>query len=236
VELEGTIGEFSLRELIEMIVYSSVTGVLEVGDGDSAGHIFFRDGLPYDASAAGLTGFDAAALLFESQGVAFRFEADTVSQAETLWMDPLELIERCEERARVWAQLRPYIPGLEWIPALRANSVADQVHISEVTWPVLSSVDGQRSVADIALHLAMAPVDVCNGLVALLKQKLIVMLPPRPEPELPPEPGAAQETSAEGGGFFERLIAKTLEEERRRTSDPSIERISDPNGARIGQE
>jgi hypothetical protein len=36
VELEGTIGTFSLRELIEMIVYSSVAGVLEVGEGTSA--------------------------------------------------------------------------------------------------------------------------------------------------------------------------------------------------------
>jgi len=223
VELQGTIGEFSLRELIEMIVYSSVTGVLEVGD-EEVGRIYFRDGLPYDARAGDMAGLDAAALVFEASDVPFQFVAGVTSPHETIWMDPWELIERCEERARLWSHVRPHIPSLEWIPTLRPNTVDDQVHISEEIWPVLSSVDGQRSVAEISERLGMAPVDVCNALVSLLSQKLIVVLPP---PLSPPEPAAeAQETPAEGG-FFERLIAKTLEEERRRTSDPNMERISD---------
>ncbi|HWQ14000.1 MAG TPA: DUF4388 domain-containing protein [Roseiflexaceae bacterium] len=234
VELEGTIGQFSLRELIEMVVYSSVTGVLTLGGGEEAGRIYFRDGLPYDARAAEATGFDAAALLFELRDVPFHFVAGSTSQEETLWMDPWELIERGEEHARIWSGLRPFIPGLDWVPAVLTSPVNDHVHISDVAWPVLAAVDGQRSVAEIGEHLELATVDVCTGLVELLRQHLIALHPPRPPH--PPAPPAPEEPQDEGG-FFERLIARTLEEERRRTSDPSAGQISDPDvQARVGRE
>jgi hypothetical protein len=226
VNLEGTIGTFSLRELVEMIVYSSVTGVLVVGDGEGAGRLFFRDGLPYDALCNGMGGFDAAALLFNSDGLPFRFLAGPTSPGETLWMDPWELIERGEERARQWAHLQPYIPGVDWVPMLRTTAVTDHVHISEETWPVLSAVDGQRDVTAIAEHLDVAVVDVCQALAKLVEQKLLIMRAPQPaapEPDARPEEPEPQDE----GGFFERLIARTLEEERRRTSEQNMERISD---------
>lgn len=235
MELEGRIGAFTMRELIEMIVYSSVTGVLEVGDGGDAGHLFFRDGLPYDARAGGQLGFEAVELLFEARDTAFRFVAGAVSPSETLWMDPWELIERGESQASVWVELRPHIPGMDWVPAVGTSAVTDHVHISEVAWPVLAAVDGQRSVAEIGDHLALSALDVCRGLVELLKQGLIVMHPPRPLVEPPPAEPPSDGAQGEGG-FFERLIAKTLDEERRRTSDPSVERITDPDfRARVGR-
>jgi hypothetical protein len=227
VELEGTIGTFSLRELVEMVVYSSVTGVLEVGEGESAGRLFFRDGLPYDASCNALGGFDAAALLFNSTGLPFRFLAGTTSPHETLWMDPWELIERGEERARQWAHLQPYIPNVDWVPMLRPHTGSDHVHISEVTWPVLSAVDGQRSVTQIAEHLNLALVDTCQALAKLVEQKLLIMHAPHsPAPEFATQVAEAV-PAQEASGFFERLIVRTLEEERRRTSQQNLEQISD---------
>jgi hypothetical protein len=233
VELEGTIGEFTLRELIEMIVYSSVTGALEL-QFDGGGQIFFRDGLPYDAAAGLVTGLDGAALLFEaSTGVTFRFIGGITSARETLWMDPWELIDHCEHQAERWSTLRPHIPSLEWVPVLHQAPQRDHIHISDFAWPLLSAVDGQRSIAEIADFTLIARLDVCTGLAELLQQRLITLSPPRPalaapqtlQPEQPGE-----------NGFFERLITRTLEEERRRTSDPSLRRPSDPNLQRLGHE
>ena len=138
----------------------------------------------------------------------------TTSPHETLWMDPWELIERGEERARRWAFVQPYIPGLDWIPVLHTTAATDHVHISEGAWPVLSAVDGQRSVTAISEHLDLAPVDVCHALAQLVAQQLIVMHAPVSELESAPTPEPA---SQDASGFFERLIAKTLDEERRRT-------------------
>jgi len=118
MQLEGMLGQFSLRELIEMIVYSSVTGVLEMRVGDEVGQIFFRDGLPYHAAVNRQVGFDAACLMFEERETPFRFVAGGVASEETLWLDPWDLIERAEDQAKQWQRVRPRIPSLNWVPAL----------------------------------------------------------------------------------------------------------------------
>ena len=65
VQLDGNLNKFPLRELIEMVVYSSVTGVLELRAGADIGQIFFRDGQPYHAVAGQRAGMDAIAAMFE---------------------------------------------------------------------------------------------------------------------------------------------------------------------------
>src|SRR6185295_12276179 len=112
-----------------MIVYSSVTGVLEVRAGDDVAQLFFRDGRPYHAAAGEQTGLDAIIAMFGDRQAPFRFVADTESTAETIWHDPWELIEQGEEQARLWAIVRPRIPNLDAVPALRSTPETDHIHI-----------------------------------------------------------------------------------------------------------
>lgn len=209
MQLDGTLDQFPLRELIEMVVYSSVTGVLEVRVSDEVGQIFFRDGHPYHARAGVRGGFDAVLAMFEQHHAPFRFVADSTSDGETLWMDPWELIERGELQARLWAQVRPHIPNLTWVPSLCSTASAEHIHISEGAWPVLSSVDGQRSVAQIAEALNMMPLDTCVALVSLLEQGLVAIRQPRPGLLEPRRlaPDLQRDSAAPTGDFFERLMA-----------------------------
>jgi len=214
VQLEGTLDQFPLRELIEMIVYSSVAGVLEVRVGDEIGRLYFRDGLPYHAVIGESVGFEAVCLIFEQRSAQFRFVAGTTGGEETLWMDPWDLIERAEHQAMLWARVHPRIPSLNWVPMLCSTTQAEQIHISESIWPVLSAVDGQRSVTVIAEELSVAPLDVCVALVNLLDQGLITIRQPRPallEPRSSPRPAT--------NGFFERLIAGIPADEN---ADPDL--------------
>jgi hypothetical protein len=201
VQLDGKLGQFSLHELIEMIVYSSVAGVLEIGTGDGRGRIFFRDGLPYHAAYGDCVGFEAVCLMFQRRTDPFRFVAGAVCSDETLALDPWDMIEHAEKQAQLWERVRPRIPSLSWVPTL-CTSTADHIQISEGVWPVLSAVDGQRSVAAIAGFLNLTVLDVCLALISLLDQGLIMIKQPLPA-LLTPRPSS--HTSA--NGFFERLIA-----------------------------
>jgi hypothetical protein len=104
MQLEGSLEQFPLRELIEMAVYSSVSGVLEVQVGPDAGRIFFRDGLPQHAELSGLHGVDAIGRMFAERNAPFRFVADSTPVTPTLWMDPWEIIELAEHQREpgVW--------------------------------------------------------------------------------------------------------------------------------------
>lgn len=201
MQIEGSLDQFPIRELIEMIVYSSVTGVLEVRVVDEIGQLFFRDGRPYHSLLGEQVGFDAICRMFEEREAPFRFVAGNEAPVETLWIDPWDLIERAEEQARQWARVRPRIASMAWVPTLRSRGGSDAIHISETIWPVLSAVDGQRSVAAIAEELCVAPLEVCVALVELLEQGLISIRPPGlrgPEP---------RPFARESAGFLERLLA-----------------------------
>lgn len=228
MQLDGNLNKFPLRELIEMVVYSSVTGVLELRAGTDIGQIFFRDGQPYHAAAGQRMGMDAITVMFEERDSPFRFVADREAEASTLWIDPWELIERGEAQARQWARVRTFIPNLECVPALRGNPATTQIHISETVWPVLSAVDSQRNVIEIATYLNLVLLDACVALADLVEQGLIeirrsfaapagsLFAPPSAAvaQKAPPQPGEVAPQSTPG--FLERLLADAQAEEQRR--------------------
>jgi hypothetical protein len=228
VQLDGNLNKFPLRELIEMVVYSSVTGVLELRAGADIGQIFFRDGQPYHAAAGERTGMDAVTAMFEERDTPFRFVADREAEESTLWLDPWELIERGETQARQWSRIRASIPNLECVPALRGNPSANQIHISETVWPVLAVVDGRRNAVEIAAFLNLVLLDACMALADLVEQGLIEIrqAPAVPTSRLFAPPTAAgpakaglrpsEADSRSTPGFLERLLADAQAEEQRR--------------------
>ena len=223
MKLTGTLDKFPLRELIEMIVYSSVAGVLELRVGDEVGQLFFDDGRPYHAAVGEYTGYEAVGRMFEQRDAMFRFVAGGIADAETLWLDPWELMERAEQQANLWLNVRERIPNMTWIPSLRSNAGVKQIHINEHIWPVLSVVDGQHDIASIAETLGLSELEVGVALVSLLDQGLIAIKPPlpallepRPVPAQPPSPAARPTT-----GFFDRLLAQAQAAEEEQPATPT---------------
>jgi len=227
VQLEGFLSQFPLRELIEMAVYSSVSGVLEVQVGDDVGRIFFRDGLPQHAELSELQGVDAVGRMFAEHDAPFRFLADGASVTPTLWMDPWEMIVLAEHQAQTWAMVRPYVPSLGVIPALRMPVQHARSLIGEDLAPLLTCIDGQRSIPDIARDLAVTTIDVYVGIATLVQQNIVTFT--RPQPPRGAAGDSQTDIEEKREGFFERLIARALEEERRKSEPRQSEpRQSEP--------
>jgi len=223
VQLDGTLDKFPLRELIEMVGYSSVTGVLELRTADDIAQIYFRDGRPYHASAGSLAGADAMAAMFEERDAPFRFVADREIAEATIWSDPWELIERGQEQARRWERIRARIASVEGVPILRIAPSAGQVQISEAVWPVLAGIDGQRTVRQVAEHLNWVLLDTCEALLTLVERDLIDLQPPGTILQAPRAPlvasasaPPAQDAQPTSPGFLERLLAEAQANEQQR--------------------
>ncbi len=231
MQLDGTLDKFPLRELIEMVTYSSVTGVLEIRTGTEIGQIFFNDGRSYHAVVGALAGLDAVVAMFEELDAPFRFVADQETTETTLWQDTWEIIEHGEDQARKWRSVREQIASVDCVPVLRDAPAIGQIQISDTAWPVLAVIDGQRTVEEIAAHLNLVLLDCCLALVILLERDLIAIQPPRPQlkksklkrlpslavpgdpPAEPAAPAPADETSSSAGGFLERLLAEAQSKE-----------------------
>lgn len=237
MQLEGSLRTFPLRELIEMAVYSSVSGILDIFADQPIGQIKFRDGLPCVASAGAFTGNDAVALLFERHDASFRFQREDIREDPNLWVDPWDLIERGERQGAIWAKLRSHVRSVDLIPVLSPHTVSGSVQLNDSAWRVMSGIDGERSIALIADALMMPLLDACVGVAMLQRQNMIMLR----EPASSTSPLAATEQpaadTAQPAGFFERFMARTLARDENesnpnqeaRPTNPRLLFESDPN-------
>lgn len=236
MRIEGTLATFPLRELVEMVMYSSVTGVLEIHGNAGPGRLFFRDGRPYHAVCGQASGLEAMRELFLDCEAHFLFIADIIADTETLWMDPLEALDYCESRAKRLLQTRAVIPDLSLIPSI-IPSATSQVSIDSDDWPLLSVIDGQRSVATIATDLSCDIVEVCESIQRMVERRqvrLSVHAAPASQAHLGSNNTHDEESSAQGRGLLERLL-DTLPN---LTTDPGPQPVSlpKPSAARMSEE
>ncbi len=210
--LEGTLATFPLAELLALIAANSVTGALSIQTAQGLGHIFSRDGRLYHAELASADGFNALCLMFEEDAAQFWFRASRTSPYTTIQRSTLEIAHEAERAAVVWRTLRDVLPSLDYVPQL-ATPATDKVRVPEAAWPLLSAIDGKRSVADIAMRVGQVPLEVAEAVAALARRGLVTIQPPAAQPlfeqALAEPPVAATQTASQAphGSLFNRFSA-----------------------------
>lgn len=215
MQLDGFLSRFALRELLELSVASLVNGALEVHAPNGTHRLFFVEGRCVHAASPSATGFDALWPLFELIDAPFRFVAGLSTSERTLHEPTAQLIDQAEGLAMQWASIRPAIPHLEIVPQLTMPANGEQVRIYEEDWPVLSWVDGARTIAEIAGAAILDPIEVCSGLLRLKDRGLVSLSQRQPPVALaanaPAAPAAPRHAALSGPAakpksFFARLL------------------------------
>jgi hypothetical protein len=242
--MEGQLGSVSVRDLIDMIAFSSVTGVLEIHTADQVMHLYFYEGRPTHAHTDDLRGIDAVGFMFEQHQGQFLFHAGVTCEEETIWNEASELIARGETLARIWAPIREHIPSSAWIPTLIHPE--SNIKLNTELWSILTQIDGTHSVAAIAEATPFGLLDVSRAIVILKQHGVVTLRPPvthrstrqlgQDEVDLPetppssaeshgaattppppqPEPPASNNGSRRTGGFFERMFERAIEDEAKK--------------------
>jgi hypothetical protein len=220
MQLEGFLSRFALRELLELSIISLVTGAIEVEAPAGTHQIFFVEGRCVHASAPDAQGFDALWPLFELKDAPFRFVAGHTTAERTINEPTPSIIDQAQSLARQWSMIRPHIPHLDIIPELVTPANGEQVRIYEEDWPILSGVDGSRTIEEVANHAMLDPLEVCTGLMRLkergllkLSRRRVASEPVKSEPALlPPAPRALSRLKPAGApakqqsSFFANLL------------------------------
>lgn len=178
MQLDGLLSRFPLRELLELSVASLVNGVIEVQAPSGVYHLFFVEGNLVHAISPEASGFDALWPLFELSEAPFRFVAGATTQERTFAEPTLHVIDQAMQVAQRWSAVRPLIPRLDIVPELVSPVKGDHVRIFEEDWPILSSVDGTRTIADVARKALLDPLEVCIGLLRLKERGLVQLRKP----------------------------------------------------------
>lgn len=211
MKLEGTLDTFPLRELIDMAVYSSVTGAINIYSRGEPGRLYFRDGTLYHAIRGGAKGVDALAELFEHSGGTFAMVSDVTTGEESLWGALSHHLQAAEQLASRWRMARPYVPSLDLTPVLLVGREAALRRVGPAHYPILGAIDGQATLREIVASLGWAPIDVAEAIVQMCVDGLVDLRTQRADTDATPAPEGGPRARS---GLFDRLRARAPEAPR----------------------
>ena len=208
MELKGRLSEFPLRELLDVCVQTMISGMVEVETPDGATLLFFRRGELQHAHGPHATGDAAVWPLFLLEDAAYCFRGEGVSAIQTITDSAVPLIARAAAKAEQWRAVEHLIPHTRIVPVRALPVSMEQIQIHEEDWPVLASLDDQRTVAEVALVTSLDEVAVAHSLVRLHAAGLVVFSTTPRAPESPPQAPPASPTASPTAHLFAQLLTR----------------------------
>jgi hypothetical protein len=205
--LEGTLKDFPLPDIIQLLSLSRKTGAVEImgSDGFGSGRLYFHQGKVVSAALEDMAPLDAAYSFFTFPGGNFRFYENELpaSDAQPITISNEFLIMEGIRRADEWQKLRDRVPSLDMVLGLVADPVAGNrdINLKPDEWRVLTMINGRDSVRQIARRTSFGDFKTARIIYHLLSAGLIEPLgipqapaaaapvqAPAPPPLAPPAP------------------------------------------------
>ena len=168
--------ELPLPDVIQLVSVSGKTGAFEIQREHESGSIFLRDGQIVDATVGRLRG-DAAVyeMAIWSQGF-FVFRPGEQTDEVTIHISNANLMMEAARRLDEWRVLSRKIPSLDLVPYFTTREKgADQVTLSPQEWILVTRINGERSIEDIANQLGWTPFDVSKLLFGMVTTSLVAL-------------------------------------------------------------
>jgi hypothetical protein len=176
MSLQGSLSELPLPDVIQLVSVSGKTGAFEIQGDEAEGKIFLRDGQIVDALVGRLRGDSAVyEMAIWSQGK-FSFHPGEESDQVTIHMSNANLMMEAARRFDEWRVLSRKIPSLDLVPYFTSRDQgADQVTLSPQEWILVTRIDGELTIEEIATELKWAPFDVSKLLFGMITTGLVAL-------------------------------------------------------------
>ncbi len=171
---QGSLAELHLPDIIQLVSVSGKSGVFRLIDGDHRGDIWLQEGRIVHAEHEDLSGEEAVYALAIWRTGEFRFEAGIDSPRQTITKSNTNLLMEAARRLDEWRVLSKKIPSVELVPEfVILENREGQINLNTMEWLLLSKIDGQRSVKQIAGAAEMGVFDAAKLLYGLVATNLI---------------------------------------------------------------
>ncbi len=193
--LEGTLQDFSLPDIIQLISLGRKSGaVLLTGPDDERGSIYFRQGRVASATLDDMLPQDAIYTFFTWNNGSFSF-AEGIEPPDTaipLTQTNESIIMEGTRRADEWQLLRELVPSLDIVISLMSDPMAGgrEINLRPDEWKVLTLVNGHDDVRSIARRSGFGEFKTAKIVYNLLVAGLVQVVEEEAPPPPPPTPGA----------------------------------------------
>ena len=173
--LQGSLSELSLPDVIQMVSVSGKTGVFSVARQDELGKIFLRDGQIVDAVVGALRGDNAVYEMAIWAEGDFTFNPGEETETVTIHLSNANLMMEAARRLDEWRVLSRKIPSLDLIPFFTSGDQSDQVTLSPHEWILVTRIDNEHTLEEIAEQLHWSAFDVSKLLFGMITSGLVAL-------------------------------------------------------------
>jgi len=187
MSFQGSIQELPVPDIIQLVSVSGKTGMFMLVRGTERGYIYLRNGRIVHAELGGLSGEEAVyALAIWSTGD-FQFTPGKENDSVTIEKTNTSLLMEAARRLDEWKVLGRKIPGVDAVPVLKPRELGEAVTLSPPEWNAVISIDGRRTVEEVARATGSNSFDTAKVLYGLVTADLVEM---RARPAEAPRPAA----------------------------------------------
>jgi len=177
--LQGSLSELPLPDVIQLVSVSGKTGAFEIQGEQETGRIYLSEGQIVDAVVGRLRGDSAVyEMAIWSQGN-FSFNPGEETDQVTVHISNANLMMEAARRLDEWRVLSRKIPSLDLVPYFTPrNQGTDQVTLSPQEWILVTRIDGEHSIEEMASELKWSAFDVSKLLFGMITSGLVALCSP----------------------------------------------------------
>ena len=175
MELSGSLKEFGLAGLLQVVENERKTGLLKVVDGEKSGSIFVEEGKIVHTSLGELSGEEAFYRLALWEEGEFSFHTGEAPAEQTIFRSNRTILLEAACRIDEWRRLTKRIPSTDVVPVIGSPKETGRVHLNTMEWKVLSKINGSRSVREIAELSGVTEHHAMKVIYDLLEAKVVTL-------------------------------------------------------------
>jgi hypothetical protein len=181
MDFQGSLTEFQLPDVIQFLSGARKTGVLRLVESKETGEIFLEKGRIVHAVIGDQAGEEAVYELVLWNKGEFLFEPGVTTDKSTVNKGNTNLLMEAARRRDEWAVISKEIPSVDWIPEFvipDENETGGQINLNTSEWILLSKINGNRSLKEIAEAADLSTFHTGRLLYGLVSTKLIRLRKP----------------------------------------------------------
>jgi hypothetical protein len=186
IDFHGSLEEFHLPDIIQFLSGAGKTGVLRLVSGREEGSIYLEGGRIKHALFDYLASQEAVYELLRLTEGNFDFEPGVDCDTSSITSNNTNLLIEAARRKDEWQVISERIQNINWVPQFVPPDSADtgkQVTLNTSEWIILSKIDGERSIKEIAKACKLSVFQTSRFLFSLVENNLIRLSQPSPSTE-----------------------------------------------------
>jgi len=165
--LRGSLTQLPLLDILKMLSSGNKTGRLDLRQGSKTGEIYLQDGNLIHAVTGPKIGEKGLFALLGWLEGEFSFSPNIDAPEQSISLSTEQMLLEGARQAEQWEDIKEIISSTDAMFDISPSGSTDTVSLKPIEWQVLTQVNGQRSIIEIAEILELNEFEVAKIIFSL---------------------------------------------------------------------